>query len=265
MTEPLPSTTPNRKTSIQPRASVLITRRIMQFLSKVAFWLLTDLTIEGEENIPEGGPLLVVGNHFSFADVAAFVRIMPWPMEFLGGFWGPHAPPFLLFIPRLWGVIRVYRGTGSRNALQEAERILKAGGVVAMYPEGGAWAEILRPARPGAAYLSSQSGAPLLPIGLDGLPEVFPALAKFRRAKVTIKIGKPFGPCEKTSRNREGREKIDAFSHEIMRQIAKLIPPEKGGLYSSDPAVREAAAGTEAYPWENIREGADQFEDYKAP
>ena len=43
-------------------------RRPLQQLSKAAFWLLSDFQVEGEENLPEGGPLLVIGNHFSFID-----------------------------------------------------------------------------------------------------------------------------------------------------------------------------------------------------
>jgi len=36
-----------------------------------------------------------------------------------------------------------------------------------------------------------------------------------------------------------------------MGNIAELIPPERRGYYSSDPLIREAARGTEIYPWEN--------------
>ena len=39
------------------------------------------------------------------------------------------------------------------------------------------------------------------------------------------------------------------------RHIAPLIPPEKRGHYSKEPALREAAKGTEHWPWENKVEG----------
>jgi 1-acyl-sn-glycerol-3-phosphate acyltransferase len=55
-----------------------------------------------------------------------------------------HAPKIVQFIPRLWGYLPVYRGTGSTYALKEANRILKSGGVVGIFPEGGSWAQILR-------------------------------------------------------------------------------------------------------------------------
>ncbi len=56
-------------------------RKLLQWAAKFAFWLLTDLEIEGRGNFPEEGegPLLMVGNHFSMVDIAAFVRAAPLP------------------------------------------------------------------------------------------------------------------------------------------------------------------------------------------
>jgi len=58
-----------------------------------------------------------------------------------------------------------------------------------VFPEAGAWATTLRPPRLGASLLALRTGAPLLPIGLDGLINVFPSLRKGKRAKVTIRVG----------------------------------------------------------------------------
>lgn len=35
-----------------------------------------------------------------------------------------------------------------------------------------------------------------------------------------------------------------------MQRIAELLPEEKRGVYSSDPAVRAAAKSVSAFPWE---------------
>ena len=91
--------------------------------------------------------------------------------------------------------------------------------------------------------------APLLPVGIHGLNDVFPALGKGKRAKVTVRIGKPFGPFTVTGRGRERREQLDEIGHEIMRQIAHLIPVERRGIYSTDAAVREATKEAANYPW----------------
>lgn len=230
-------------------------REFFRFLSKIAFWLLTDLTIEGQENFPKEGPLIVVGNHFSFVDPAAFVRVSPVSLDFVGGAVNPHAPKIILFIPRLWGFYPVKRGTGSTFALRQAEKVLNNGGVLGIFPEAGNWAHVLRPPRPGAAFLVSRTKARVLPIGLDGMQDVFPSLRKFKRAKVIVKIGKPYQPKEVTGKGREKRAQIDEIGHEMMRRIAKLVPPERRGHYSEDPAIREAAKGTEIYPWADKVEG----------
>lgn len=147
----------------------LLIRRLIQQLSKAAFFLLSDFQVEGQENLPASGPLLVIGNHFSFIDPVAVLRAIPYPIEFVGGAEFPHAPKLVQSLPQLWGYYPVFRGTGSRFALRAAEEILKQNGVLGIMPEGGSWAEVLRPARPGAAYLASQTDAKVLPLGIYGL------------------------------------------------------------------------------------------------
>lgn len=239
---------------IYPRRRLI--RGFMQWLSRPAFAALTDLEIIDAENFPRQGPLLVVANHFSFIDPAALVRVMPWPLEILGGFQMPNAPAQATWITKLWGYYPVFRGTGSRYALQAALAVLRKDGVLGIFPEGGNWATVLRPARPGTAFLATQTGAPILPVGLDGFVNVFPRLHKGRRSKVTARIGKPFGPVSTTGSGRERRRQLDELGHAIMRRIAELIPPDKRGHYSDDPAIREAAKGTEIFPWDENPEGS---------
>ena len=230
-------------------------RYILKQLSIPAFAILTRMEINGVENLPPEGPLLLVGNHFSFIDPVTFVRFAPWPIEFVGGAVTPHAPLWTRIIPFLWGYHKLYRGTGSPEALRAAEKLLKQGGVLGIFPEAGNWATILRPPRPGTAFLAARTGAPLVPVGLDGCTEVFPSLFRGRRARVTVNIGKPFGPFTATGSGRERRAQLDEIGHEIMRHIAELLPPEKRGHYSDDPIIRAAAKGTEVYPWADKIEG----------
>jgi len=227
-------------------------RRFMQWLSKAAFQLLTNLEIEGEENFPQTGPLLMVGNHFSMVDVAAFVRAAPYPVEFIGGAVAANAPALMTLIPRLWGVLPVFRGTGSHFALREAQKVLKNKGVVAIFPEGGSHARQLRPARPGTAFLAVHSNARILPVGLIGMDEVFEHLARFKKARIQIRIGKPFGPFKVTGRGREKRRQLDEIGDKIMHEIAALLPEDKHGYLSDNPEIRAKAL---EYPWANQIEG----------
>lgn len=229
-------------------------RALMRRLSVPAFGLLSRMEIIGLENLPEKGPFIIVGNHFSFIDPVAFVRFAKWPLEFLGGAEFPHAPGLVKIIPKMWGYYPLYRGTGSRDALKAAEIILGQDGILGIFPEAGNWAEVLRPARPGTAYLAVRTGVPILPVGLYGFNDVFP-LRLGMRAKVNIIIGELIGPFKVSGKGRDRREKLDEISHEIMRHIASLLPEKFRGYYSSDPAIREAAKGTEIYPWADKVEG----------
>ena len=215
---------------------------------------LADMQIIGMENIPATEPLIVVGNHFSFLDPVAIIHVMTRPIEFLGGKTLPNSPSYVTWIPRLWGYVPVHRGSSSRDAITRAKKILDTGGLLGIFPEGGSWAKVLRPARPGAALIAARTGSRLLPIGIDGLTEMFPSLRKGKRAHITLRIGEPFGPFIESVRNRADRQKMNDVGDVIMRQIAALIPDGQRGCYSNDPSVREAALGTEIYPWEYTAE-----------
>ncbi len=230
-------------------------RFFLKKLSILAFSALTHLEIRGEENLPASGPLIIAGNHFSFIDPVAVVRMAPWPVEFTGGAETPHAPLWTRIIPFLWGYHKLYRGTGARNALQNSERILRSGGVLNIVPEGGNWATVLRPPRPGAAFLAARTGARVLPVGFFGFTQVFPRLGRRHRARVTINIGRPIGPFQAEGEGRAHRRRLDEIGHEIMRHVAELLPSELRGYYSDDQTIREAARGTERYPWADKIEG----------
>ncbi len=198
---------------------------------------MTDLEIVGQEYLPPGGPLIVVANHFDYADPVAVVRATPWPLDFLGGFEMPNAPPWVSWIPKVWGYYAVRRGGASRRAIRAALAVLAQDGVLGIFPEGGSWAGMLRPARPGTAYLAARTRAPSLPIGLDGLTEIFASLRRGRRARVTVRIGPVFGPFQQKGRRPE-REALEEIGDEIMRHIAALLPPERHGVDSADPELR---------------------------
>ncbi len=229
-------------------------RGFLKLLAKAAFGILSDFEIQGKENLPESGPLLVIGNHFSFIDPVAVLRTLPYPLEFVGGAEFPHAPKIVQSLPQLWGYYPVFRGTGSRFALRAAEEVLNQNGVLCIMPEGGSWAEVLRPARPGAAFLASQTGARVLPLAIFGLNEIFPVRLG-NRPKAVVRIGKPVGPFIATGRGREKREQLDQIGLDLMKSIANLLPEQYRGFLADDPAYRAAAKGTEDYPWENLVEG----------
>ena len=248
-----PSTVKNAgPTTRYPYPRRVLVRRTMQLLARLALHSLADFRVVGRENVPARGPLLVVANHFSPWDTVALVAAAPWPLEFLGGLQLMDAPGLVKWIPRLWGYYAVRRGSVSRTAMHAATAIMEQSGVLAIFPEGGSWASVLRPARPGTAYLAVHTGALLLPIGLDGLVDLFPRLRQGKRGRVTVRIGQPFGPFPGAARGRAGREALDDLGHTMMEQIAGLLPAERRGVYSDNPAMVEAAQEAAVYPYHDL-------------
>jgi len=233
----------------KPRRRIIRTL-LRQFINS-AFRLICSFELTGVENFPNQGPLLVAGNHFSFLDPVALIGITPLQIEFVGGTNMPNAPAYLTWLTKLYGYYPVHRGGVSRDALIAARKVLKGGGVLGIFPEAGSWAQVLRPPRPGLAYLAATSGAPVLPVGLNNFPAIFRELRKGKRAHVQANIGKPFYLFPHQNEKRPDREELNEAGHRIMRAIAELIPSERRGFYSDDPKIRDAAKGTEIYPWEN--------------
>ncbi len=229
-------------------------RWLMSRAARLALMTLSHFHIEGAENLPKEGPLIVVANHFHFVDVVTIVASMPWPLDFLGGFNFVDSPRLVRWIPKLWGFYPVRRGQASLLAIKASKAVLAQKGVLMIFPEGGSWAKVLVYARPGVAYLTTQTGAPILPVGIDGNTDIFPALGRLRRARVTVRIGKPFGPYRVSERGRARRWQLDEIGHEIMRRIAELLPRSKRGVYSDDPALRAEAEKVAAFPWEHVGE-----------
>ena len=227
----------------------ILIRSFIKSLISAALWAFTDFELIGEENIPQEGPLIITGNHFSFADSVAILHIAPPSIEMFSGANPAFTPGWAKLLPRLWGVLYVYRGTGSKRAIREAEYVLKKGGYFGIFPEGGAWAEMIRPARPGAAYLAARTEAKILPVGFTGFNDVFPLRIR-KKPKVTIRVGNVYGPVSVSGRGRERREQLDALGDRIMKEIALLLPDHLRGKYSTDPVVRDRAKDVEDYPWE---------------
>jgi putative phosphoserine phosphatase/1-acylglycerol-3-phosphate O-acyltransferase len=211
---------------VEPQLLVMQLARLERVLPWVRF------DIEGWENIPTEGPAIVVGNHRSYFDPLAIGVTLAKrgrPVRFLGKkevFDVPVAGQVL----RAMGGIRVDRGTGSDEPLQDAAAALVAGQLVALMPEGTiprgpAFFEPELRGRWGAARLAALTAAPVIPIGLWGTERVWPRssrtpdmLAVRNPPTVRIRVGPPV----------EGLDYVspDDDTKRIMAAIAELLPPE---------------------------------------
>lgn len=201
--------------------------------------ILVDWHVSGKENIPKKGPLLIVGNHFSFLDSVAPIHVTKWPLEFIGDFEMPNAPSLIRTFPRLWETLKIEQGTPNFEAIKASEAVLKQKGVLVIYPEGHVHDGSLNRALPGAAYMALRTGVPILPMGTisDNAWKLFGTLKEERRRlKIFTKIGEVFGPIKANHAARPSREEIRQAGDLIMTKIAALLPEELRGEFNHSSA-----------------------------
>lgn len=214
-------------------------RGVLSLGIEIVAGILVDWQVSGKENIPEKGPLLIVGNHFSFLDTVAPIHVTRWPLEFIGDFEMPNAPPIMRTFPGLWETLKIEQGTPNFEAMKASEAVLEQDGVLVIYPEGHVHDGPLNRALPGAAYMALRTGVPILPMGTisDNDWKLFGTIKEEkRRLKIFTKIGKVFGPIVTEHDARPSREEIRQAGELIMTKIAALLPEEFRGEFDTGAA-----------------------------
>jgi 1-acyl-sn-glycerol-3-phosphate acyltransferase len=193
------------------------------------FW--TRIHVYGWDNIPNSGPVVMMGNHINMFDPVVMISFYPdrdiIPMAKIEAF----SQPFMRYFVRHWGAIPVDRGEADLSALKLALDYLHQGQVVMLYAEGTRTKTGLIRAQEGSAYLAVKSGALVVPVAIWGTQE-FPAalLTSDWLMDVYLSFGKPFR--FRNEGNKLPREHFAAMSDEAMYQVAALLPAELRGYYS---------------------------------
>lgn len=188
--------------------------------------------ITGRENVPESGPVLLVSNHLSGFDTILIPSFAPRKVQFLAkaslfssglGRW---------FFTRI-GAVPVYREASSaaQAALDSGRRVLAAGNVFAVFPEGSRSRDgRLYRGKPGAAWLALETGAAVVPVGLIGTSRKFTG-HRWPRGRAQIKYGQPldFSALAALPGGRARREATE----QIMCAIQALTGQERTDAHAS--------------------------------
>lgn len=196
----------------------------------VIFRLFTRLKIEGLENVPPEGALLMVANHMSNADAPLVSVTLKRNAAFMAKeelFHNRLAAGFLGGC----GAFPVHRGQLDRKALRQSESVLKNGLILVMFPEASRSRDArLKTAFPGSALIAMRHGVPVIPAGITGTENISGFRWILHRHRVTILFGKPFSlpPYE----DRRNRSNLEDSTRIIMEHIAELLPEKYRGVYA---------------------------------
>jgi 1-acyl-sn-glycerol-3-phosphate acyltransferase len=186
--------------------------------------------VEGVDNVPIEGSAIIMINHVSFID--PFVVANPLPRNFVAlAKVEVYDYPVVGVIPKLLGVIPVKRNEVDRRAVQSCLEVLKAGEMILIAPEGTR-GPTLRKGLEGVAYMASRSGAPVVPVAVQGT-EGFPALRFTKRWQQPgghIKYGRPFR--YHTSLRRAKAQTLRKMTDEAMYVLSAMLPEDRRGYYS---------------------------------
>ncbi len=217
-----------------------MTRYLLKALLGLLMRVLFRPRVEGLENIPEAGGVIVAGNHLTFIDSMFLSLVVKRPVHFIGkdeyvrgrGLKGRLMAWFFTTS----GMIPVDRdgANGGVAALMTGKRVLEEGKAFGIYPEGTRSPDgRLYRGRTGVARLSLMTGAPVVPcaiIGTDrvqpsgkGLPHIHP---------VTIRFGAPLDFSRYEGMDRD-RYVLRAVTDEVMSHVMRLSGQEYVDVYAT--------------------------------
>ena len=158
---------------------------IFRFQFKLMGW-----RIQGVENLPDEGPVILAINHQSIWDPLVAASSLQRKVSFM-------AKEELFSVPVLGkvfsklGAFPVKRGQGDMSAIRQSLAILKEGRVLGLFPEGTRSKNgDIQKGLPGMVLLMEKSKAIVVPIKMFGTRHL---LTK-GWGKITVVIGKPMTP-----------------------------------------------------------------------
>jgi 1-acyl-sn-glycerol-3-phosphate acyltransferase len=215
------------------------------------FRLLWDIDVAGLHHVPSSGPAVLCPNHLAAIDSFFLPVVLPREVIFVGKAEYLDDWRTRTLFPAL-GMIPIDRrgGIHAIAALDAARSVLRGGGLFAIYPEGTrSRSGKLHRGHTGAARLAVETGAPLIPVGLVGTPEIQPLDTTLPRPfrPVSVTFGQPIA----TGGDRSPPGDPAAFrqlTDEVMFEIQRMTGQDYDPSYATSATDPEPITGSLAPP-----------------
>lgn len=176
----------------------------------------------GMQHLPARGPAIVIMNHKALIDPFVCGAFCDRMMAYMAKKELFRNPLLRRLIVEL-GAFPVDRGAGDREAFKTALEVLAEGRVLLMFPEGHRRRDDqIHEFMPGVAMIALRSGAPVLPLAVDGTQYMF---RDGRPGRPTMKaaMGPPLYFDDLTGRNSK-------TYHEAARRMQAAVAELYAGL-----------------------------------
>jgi len=209
-----------------------LSQKILLAICRPLLNILFSWKVEGRENIPLTGPLILIANHVNLVDPFSLLFSFPRWINFMAKE-ELFRSPFLRFWLRWAGSLSIRREgkvIEKQKMLKGARDALEKGLILGMFPEGGRSRDgKLRKGKPGSAVIASKTNVPLVPVGIVGTDKIKGISWLWKRPRIVVNIGKPFKLPPASGRM--SKSQMESLTTQLMREIAALLPPEYQGVY----------------------------------
>ena len=184
--------------------------------------------VEGIENIPKEGSVIIASNHESYFDFICFIAASPRKIHYLAAekF---YKSPFWRPLMKITGQIKVDRASKDKHHTHKIVfSALNKEKMVGIFPEGTRSRDgNMLKAYVGVAKYALDARTPVVPVGVIGTRDIMPAHGKFPKLnkKARIKIGEPMYFHEHYGKQHDEKLLRD-ITDKIMLKIANLAEKE---------------------------------------
>lgn len=200
------------------------------------------LRVEGVENVPEEGGVVLACNHPGGVDSFALGLSCPRQVYYMAKRELFNVHPVLTYLLYRIGAFPINRGASDTAAIEYSIKLVQAGRVLGMFPEGTRnRGKPLRRGKSGAVRIAIEASAPVVPVVVLGVPHLHKHWYNpFKRTQLSVRFGKPIHFAGGTV------EDVAEFTHEVMLAIARMMPPELRGNYNENtvPATSSSRDST---------------------
>lgn len=200
-------------------------RRLLVAILRQIFRLVMRMEVDGLENLPLDGPVVIACNHVTNFDVFPMQLSLPRPIFFMAKA-ELFKFPLMDIALRDLGAFPVFRGEKDGWAMKHARAVLEHGHTLGMFPEGTRnKGRGLGVAKTGTARLAIDSKSPIVPMVITGTDRFFKRFP--RRAHVNVRLLPLLMPAP-------GETPL-SLTDRLMFSMAAALPEDMRGVYAEIP------------------------------